>query len=91
MIYTIVRREDYLKTLAESPDGSVYKVGQGDGYPGGSVWKTYGEAAYYARTNHYQGEYLVFGVKAEWGVDTAPNPLAYWHDLLVDAELVVLE
>lgn len=89
MIYTIVRKDIYLKTLAESPDGVIYKVGRTEDYQGGSVWKTYPEAAYFAGQS--KGEYLVLGVKAEWTEDTLPNPWAYWHDLLVDAELVVLE
>jgi hypothetical protein len=34
---------------------------------------------------------MVFGLLADWEKDTRPNPQHWWHDLLVDAEVIVLE
>jgi hypothetical protein len=34
---------------------------------------------------------MVFGLLADWNKDTQANAQQWWHDLLVDAEVVVLE
>ena len=84
MIYTIGHTWSYLNAFQEL--GSVMKRGRTNDYQGGSVWQTQEEAAEYAKDG-----YSVFGVKADWEKDTVPNIESNWHDLLIDAELVILE
>lgn len=83
MIYTIGLTESYLSYFADQ--GRPRKKGRSGFYPGGSVWQTR-EAA----EEHCPRGYSVFGVLAEWGTQTAPSLVGDWHDLLVDADLVLL-
>ena len=55
------------------------------GYPGGSVWETAGDAR-----RHCPAGYDVFGVAAEWRVDTEPSRGGPWDDLLIDSGIVRL-
>lgn len=84
MIYTVGHTVSYKRAFNTPP---VIKIGRRSNYPGGSVWKTYEEAAQHRRLDQ-----SVWGVKADWDTDTEPNRLGHpWHDLLVDAEVVDLE
>jgi len=80
MIYTIGNIESYERYFLESP---IPRKAQG-----GSVWST--QAAAQAHCNEH---YRVYGVIAEWNVDTAPSKEegADWHDLLRAADLVRLK
>ena len=83
MIFTIGHTESYLCYFAEQ--GTPQKKGRCDGYPGGSVWQTQEEAQ-----KHVGSEFSVFGVLADWDTETEQSQEGDWHDLLVDAELVLL-
>jgi hypothetical protein len=85
MIYTIGHRPSYEQGLTEMPN--IRKLGRREGYPGGSVWKTYEEAFEHAKT---APDYAVYGVLADWEKDTAPSG-APWHDLLFDRQIVKLK
>lgn len=88
MIYTIGRHESYERYFIEQ--GCPQKLGKGlhNGlpYPGGSVWKTYQGANDYCQSHP---EYQVYGVIADWEIDTEP---AYGetHSLLKTSPLVQL-
>jgi hypothetical protein len=86
MIYTIGREESYTRYFQEQ--GRPIKLGRNgrDDYPGGSVWKTEEEA----RENCPEG-YAVYGLMADWEMDTEPSKEGNWHDLLINAELVQLD
>jgi len=53
---------------------------------GGSVWRTYQEATQYLLKNEIQNEYLVYGVFADWDLDTKITEYG-WNALLKDAPL----
>jgi len=82
MIYTIGNYEDSIFETDEPPT----KSGRYEGYPGGSVWRTFKEAE-----GHLREGYEVFGVEADWETMTEPSTQGEWHDLLVDAPLIKLE
>ena len=88
MIYTIGHTESYMRSHKRSKylGKPFYKIGRTEYYPGGSVWKTKGEAK-----QHCDASRSVFGVIADWEEDTAPSIIGDWHDLLVNADIVVLE
>ena len=86
MIYTIGHTESYLRYFAEQ--STPQKKGLCDGYFGGSVWQTYDEAKRHALLDI---GFSVFGIMADWETETSPTKDGDWHDLLVDADLVILE
>ena len=77
LLYTVGNSEQYFSYIEEDPDAAKGV--------GGSVWKTIAEAA-----AHLNPQLSIFGVYADWGVDTEPDEDGDWHRLLVDAPLVVL-
>jgi len=77
MIYTIGHKASYFEYLSR-PEPCLKAVG-------GSVWKTKEDAQ-----KHCNENYEVFGVVAEWRVDTKPNKNGQWDDLLVNSEIVKL-
>lgn len=81
MIYTAGHREIYERGFLTQPDFSKGKSG--------SVWKERTQAE--AAIAHIP-QYAVYGVEAEWGVDTEQDPDATegQHQLLRDARLVHL-
>jgi len=86
MIYTIGNTESYMRLFATHD--RPRKTGRNDDYPGGSVWQTREEAQAHADS---RPGYSVFGVLADWDFNTEPSAMGDWNDLLVNAELVVLE
>ena len=86
MIYTIGNTKSYMRLFANHD--KPRKMGRNDDYPGGSVWQTRGEAQAHADS---RPGYSVFGVLADWDFNTEPSAMGDWNDLLVNAELVVLE
>ena len=86
MIYTIGNTENYMRLFANY--SKPRKTGRNDDYPGGSVWQTREEAQAHADS---RPGYSVFGVLADWDFNTEPSAMGDWNDLLVNAELVVLE
>lgn len=83
MIYTVGNNKTYSKLFEDY--GEVLKQGRGNGYPGGSVWQTRAAAE-----RHLEPGYEVFGVLAEWNLDTCPSGSGDHHYLLRSAEMVRL-
>jgi len=93
VIYTLGHKPFYVRgfKVAEISGTPLLKRGRTDTYQGGSVWQARAEVEAHIAANQPRLEnYAVYGVEAEWGVDTAPNAEHPWHDLLRDAPLVVL-
>jgi len=81
MIYTIGHIESYEQYFKEQ--GIPKKKGRTKDYPGGSVWRTAKEAQ-----NNCPVDYSVYGILADWEIDTVPNKTETYNDLLYDKELV---
>ena len=92
MIYTFGDRAYYLALIKEADvqkRGFLEKRGQTDDYQGGTVFETFEKAKEYIAE---RPEYDVFGVQADWETETQPNKAGHpFHDLLVDAPLVMLD
>lgn len=89
LIYTLGRRDVYDPYIASDP--SAAKA------PGGSVWRTLGEAQTYliAHSNPYRdlSWFAIYGVVADWERDTVEDtetPGANWRALNRAAYLVSL-
>jgi hypothetical protein len=91
MIYTVGSRKAYLREYVKN--GKVLKSGRKRGYAGGCAFRTREEARRHLDELEMQGykDYDVFGLLADWDNDTRPSSEHWWHDLLRDAEVVVLE
>lgn len=98
MIYTIGHRVNYLKAMQEV-GGSIRKLGKrgsGEhtdfpmGYPGGFAFQTIEEAQRAIEEHDKLGEWGVFGLEADWEIDTEPSPDGWWHNLLRDATIIVI-
>lgn len=87
MIYTVGHTESYCRSYKRHLVSGLpfYKTGRHNGFSGGSVWKTKKKAE-----SHCDATRSVFGVLANWKHDTTPSDMGDWHDLLIDAELVIL-
>lgn len=85
MIFTLGHTESYERYFQEQ--GTPQKMGArpDEDYPGGSVWRTRESAE-----RHRQPDFSVYGVRADWEIETTPSAEGDWHDLLVDADLVRL-
>jgi hypothetical protein len=97
MIFTIGHTENYLRAFQEAADEGtkLKKIGrrekiEGTFYSGGSVWQTRDDAQMFL-DERGMSEYSVWGVLADWDIETVPNVEKAYHDLLVDSELVMLE
>ena len=84
MIFTIGHTESYLLYFERLH--TPKKKGRCDNYSGGSVWKTKEEAQ-----KHVGTDFSVFGVLADWDTQTEQSLDGDWHDLLIDADLVLLD
>lgn len=106
MIYTIGHRDYYSARIRESQEIGVpfRKLGEqwdaypcDDGmvhvhlrYPGGYAFRTVEDAQ--ARIDEaFDIRYAVFGLEAEWGVDTEQSRNGPWHRLLRDARIVPVD
>jgi hypothetical protein len=91
MIYTVGSKKAYLRSLVKN--GKVMKRGRCRGYGGGGAFRTREDAQRHLDELAVQGYkgYMVFGMLADWDRDTQASPDHWWHDLLTDAEVVVLE
>src|SRR5438132_1153092 len=91
MIYTVGSQKAYLKTFLK--DGRVVKTGRRRGYPGGRAFHTRADAQRHIDELELQGfkGLIVFGLLADWEKDTKPGEDGWWHELVKDAEVVVLE
>jgi hypothetical protein len=90
-IYTIGHKRSYLRAIAESDNGTIIKLGKSNNRPGGYAFLTYEDAERRIEEAYAEREYAVFGLKAHWKYDTEPSPIGWWHNLLRDAEIIVLE
>lgn len=98
MIYTIGHEPSYLKAIADSPDSTIQKIGKQmlceqfpDGYEGGYAFRSVEDAQYRIDEQYSTDGFVVFGMKAIWETDTEKNQDGgWWHNLLNDAEIVVL-
>ena len=91
MIYTVGSKRAYFRSLLK--DGKVMKSGRKRGYAGGGVFRTREDAQRHIDELELQGykNFMVFGLLANWDKDTQASAHHWWHDLLKDAEVVVLE
>lgn len=95
MIFTIGHQENYLKAIARH--GAIYKVGRREpcdefpnGYAGGYAFASI-EDAQKRIGEAYEGRGMaVFGLLADWERDTVPSPDGWWHNLVIDALIVVV-
>ena len=85
MIYTLGHKSSYEEYFRLYKD-ETRKKGREEDYPGGSVWKTIEDAEKFLKPG-----YEVYGVLADWEKDTVLSNDGDWNDLLIDAQLVVLE
>jgi hypothetical protein len=90
VIYTIGHRESYLKAIAEADDGKIEKLGKSDERPGGYAFRTCEDAQRRIAEAYADRRFAVFGLEADWELDTEPSPTGWWHNLLRDATIVVL-
>ena len=98
MIYTIGYEQNYLKAIADSPDGTIQKTGKRapceqfpNGYEGGYAFQSIEDAQRRIGGEYPTSGFAVFGLKAKWETDTEPNQNGeWWHNLLNDAEIVTL-
>lgn len=98
MLYTIGKTEGYRKYMKDCLEKGI-KPEKGKG---GTVWLNIGDVIAYLREISNGNEYTIYGVKAEWLLDTClpewngeesendPKKIKY-RELLRDAELVELE
>ncbi|MCK5617714.1 hypothetical protein KAR91_88435 [Candidatus Pacearchaeota archaeon] len=96
MIYTLGNTDIYLKRHREGvkTNTPMVKIGRHADYVGGSVWKTQEEVQAWIDTHQPRLKgYAVFGVIADWNLETAPPAKLQmpWRDLLVDSEIVLLD
>ncbi len=91
MIYTVGSKRAYFRSLLK--DGKVMKSGRKRGYAGGCAFRNREDAQRHIDELEFQGYkgFLVFGLLADWEKDTQASTQHWWHDLLKDAEVVVLE
>jgi hypothetical protein len=91
MIYTVGSKKAYLREYLKNR--KVLKTGRKRGYGGGCAFRTREDAQRHLDELELQGykDYQVFGLLADWDKDTRSNPDHWWHDLVRDAEVVVLE
>ncbi len=98
MIYTIGHRETYLSAIAESPDGVLLKSGKilpcaesPNGYSGGYAFQSVSDAERRINERYALDGYTIFGLKADWKIDTEKNHAGeWWHNLINDSEIVVI-
>jgi len=93
VIFTIGHRESYFQAFRDH--GHCVKrgrdaLGEGD-YPGGYAFRIRQDGERRIQEAYRDMEFAVFGLEADWGRDTEPSPEGWWHHLLCNAEVVLLE
>lgn len=107
MIYTIGNERNYLEaicqeggpiekmgkaTMHEQRERWHQEAWKPHDYPGGYAFKTAEDAQRRIDEAYPDRGFAVFGLLADWEQDTYPNPNGgWWHNLLVDVEIVLLE
>ena len=94
MIYTIGHRKSYLQSFRDY--GEVTKIGRkadlhGEPYIGGYAFKTLDDANKRIREAYPDRDFIAFGLEAKWDEDTTPSKDGWWHHLLVDSYVTLLE
>lgn len=94
MIFTIGHQESYLEALKAKPvipGKRLLKIGRRKDYPGGYAFKTR-EDAQRRIDEEYAGKgFAIFGLEADWQTDTVPSETGWWHALINDAAIILLE
>ncbi len=90
IVYTVGKGRIYRALIALY--GTGYKVGRHDDYAGGCVFSSLTDAYRYI-DEHINGDpdFVPFGLRAQWGVDTEPSEEGWWHYLLYNREFFALE
>lgn len=90
MVYTVGKGRIYRALIALY--GAGYKVGRHDDYRGGCVFRTLADAYRYI-DEYINGDtdFVPFGLRAEWELDTEPSEDGWWHYLLYNREFFILE
>jgi hypothetical protein len=97
MIYTIGKKENYLKSIANSPTGKIQKVGKTDDlngrpYEGGYAFQSREDAQRRIDEAYSDQGYAVFGLDADWERDTEPHQGdGWWHSLLINVDIIVFD
>lgn len=87
----------HLQKLGKRLSGAVDTYPNGktqsypDGYEGGYAFETYEDALRGLAEENPQGTWTVFGLDARWGIDTQPSISGWWHNLLVDSDIILVE
>jgi hypothetical protein len=91
MIYTIGHRESYEKGFEEFKYNleDFKKMGKCLGYVGGSVFRTHDDAKAFLKNSNID-DFEVYGVEADWLLDSEENEHGEFNNLLVDAQLIKL-
>lgn len=89
MLYTIGNEKAYLRAIAQSEDGKIFKVGKRSGYAGGYVFQSVDEAQKRIDEAYHGQGYAVFGLQTGWH-NTEPAVNGWWRTLNNDSEIVVL-
>ena len=88
MIYSVGPAKVY--RAAQEIYGPQYKSGRHDDYSGGCAFETYANAQRYIDEKGPDDmEFAVFGLEAEWNVDTEPSEDSWWHYLLNSRPLII--
>ena len=94
MIYTLGLKSSYDVMYEEKRrlgEKMVKKGADGiSGYPGGSVFRTREDAERAIREYDLEG-FGVYGIEAEWGIDTKPEEDEPHHNLLWDRPIIKLD
>lgn len=89
MIYTVGNTVNYQAAIKEH--GEVLKQGQTTEYEGGIVFERYIDAVGYLSDINKSDVWSVWGVDADWIMDTYPASDGWWSYLLFDAPIIPLE
>lgn len=89
MIYTVGNTQSYMDAIEKYGEGEVFKFDRHDDDPGGCAFQSIADAQRFIRERG-NPTWSVFGIDAQWGVDTTPSEDGWWHYLLRNAPLIVL-
>ena len=96
MIYTIGHEKNYLKGIADSPDGKINKIGKREpcegfpqGYVGGYAFASVEDARRRINEAYPECGFAVFGLQTTWD-NTVSSADGWWHNLIEDSEIIVL-